>query len=506
MSGAIPASQDFSVKPGVVPAGGSTLTLNGALLTNGLLPPIGQYPSFPSVDEVVDYFGPGSNEALFAGIYFSGFSGSTRLPGALVVAQYPTAAVAGYLLGGPLPSLTLTALQAINGSLDLSIDGTPYTSTVNLAAATSFSNAAALIETAIGHGVVTWNSNLECFQIASSTTGAASSVTFATGTAAAPLGLTAATAAVVSPGVAAPTSTTPSTFLEAMVSGVMGWAGFSTTFDPGLAVREEFAQWANARPYQDFVYWEWNSDPNTAISDPETLPLSAVALQSQWNGTVYSYDPTNPMLLGAFAMGVAASLNFQQGKGRCTWKFRSNTQLTPGVTDQGVLNNVIANGANCYARFATKTAFQDYYTPGQIPGEWDWVDEFVDQIWLNDSLQAALVAGVKAANAVPYNAEGSATLSSFCAPVIAQFGAFGGYAAGVQLDAEQAATVNAQAQAASGNPNLQIDAQLSTQGYYLLFGAASSAVRQARQTPPCWFWYTDGGSVQQIQLNSIDVQ
>lgn len=502
----IPASFDVSVKPGVVPAGGSALTLNAVILTDGLLPPVGYFPGFPDQAAVQAYFGVGSPEAQAAQVYFDGFAGSTRVPGQLYLAQYNIAAVAGYLLGGSLGSMTLTQLQAINASLTVSIDGTPYTGAVNLAAATSFSNAATIIQTALGHGVVTWNPNLAAFQVTSGTTGSSSTVSLGTGAAAPLLALTAATGAIVSPGEAAPTSVTPAAFMNNLVAGLLNWAGFTLTWDPGLAVREEFAQWANSRPNQDFLYSEWDSDANAAISNPVTLPLGLIALQNHWNGTVYNYDPVAPMQLGVFALAVMAGLNFQQPRGRATWKFRTSPDLLPGVTSSAVLSALIANGYNCYAQFATKTEFENYYTPGQVPGEWDWVDEFVNQIWLNDSLQAALLAGMKEVLSIPYNTEGAGTLKSFCLPVITQFGAFGGFATGVALDQEQIALVNAQAQASSGNPGLTIDGQLSTQGYYLLIGQASSAVRSARQTPPCWLWYTDGGSVQQIALNSIDVQ
>jgi len=66
----------------------------------------------------------------------------------------------------------------------------------------------------------------------------------------------------------------------------------------------------------------------------------------------------------------------------------------------------------------------------------------------------------------------------------------------VPLSASQAASVNA----AAGQ---KIDNILSTVGWYLKIGPASPAVRQARGTPPCTLWYTDGGSIQKITLDSI---
>ncbi|WP_163361386.1 DUF3383 family protein, partial [Enterobacter hormaechei] len=85
----------------------------------------------------------------------------------------------------------------------LTVDGTEVTSeTINLSAATSFDNAAELIETGLGASVtVVWDSVLKKFIITSATTGEASSITFANDeTFAQSLKLTEATGAVISQG------------------------------------------------------------------------------------------------------------------------------------------------------------------------------------------------------------------------------------------------------------------------------------------------------------------
>jgi hypothetical protein len=53
---------------------------------------------------------------------------------------------------------------------------------------------------------------------------------------------------------------------------------------------------------------------------------------------------------------------------------------------------------------------------------------------------------------------------------------------------------------------LAIDTVLSSQGWYLQILDATPQVREARGTPPCTFWYMDGGSVQNINLASVEVQ
>jgi hypothetical protein len=146
----IPASEIVNVIPGVLTAGGAALDLNGLMLTTSIRPPIGTVQQFPDADSVSDYFGPASAEAALATIYFEGYTNATASPGNLLFAQYPALAVAAYLRGGDISALTLAQLQAIAGTLTIVVDGYTRTNgTINLSGATSFSSAAALLQTAL---------------------------------------------------------------------------------------------------------------------------------------------------------------------------------------------------------------------------------------------------------------------------------------------------------------------------------------------------------------------
>lgn len=146
----IPMSQLIGSVPSVLGAGGNPLSPNGVVLTNDPSIPIGVAQAFSTEGAVSAWFGPNAPETLnWGNIYFNGFTGSDSLPGTLYFYQYNTAAVSAYLRGAPL-ALTLTQLQALSGTLIVSIDGRVVTSpSINLAGATSFSNAAALIQTGL---------------------------------------------------------------------------------------------------------------------------------------------------------------------------------------------------------------------------------------------------------------------------------------------------------------------------------------------------------------------
>lgn len=144
----IPASTIVRVTPNVLTAGGAALALIGLFLTTSTRIPIGSVPSFPDAPSVEAYFGGGSDEANAASIYFKGFENSNLKPGALRLAQYPQSAVAAYLRSAAL-GLTLVELQALNGTVIVTVNGSVQNASVNFSTAVSFSSAATLLETAL---------------------------------------------------------------------------------------------------------------------------------------------------------------------------------------------------------------------------------------------------------------------------------------------------------------------------------------------------------------------
>lgn len=146
----IPAKAIVAVNPQVLGSGGTGLTLNGMILTASARVPIGVAQPFASALDVSTYFGPSSKEAAVAAVYFAGFDNSNIKPGNVFFTQYPQTAVGAYLRGAPVTSLTLAQLGALTGSLTVLLDGYTHTaSSISLSGCTSYSNAAAIIQTAL---------------------------------------------------------------------------------------------------------------------------------------------------------------------------------------------------------------------------------------------------------------------------------------------------------------------------------------------------------------------
>lgn len=344
---------------------------------------------------------------------------------------------------------------------------------------------------------VAYDSVSGAFILTSGITGTQSSAAFATGTLAAPLLLTSATGAVTSQGAIA---ATPNAFMTAITQVTQNWVTFMTAFDPdggsGNAQKLAFAQWTSQQNDQ-YAYVCWDTDITPTANVPATASLGYLLKQAADSGTclIYSTDYT----LAAFVCGTAASINFTRTNGRITFKFRQQSGIVPSVTNATIASNLAANGYNFYGAYATRNQNFNFFANGVVSGPFEWFDSYINQIWLNNNLQLAILTGMTNVGTIPYNSAGYALIEAFCNQPILDALDFGAIRKGVTLSAAQVTEVN-QAAGAVIAPTLQ------TRGWYLQIKDASPSVRANRGSPPCTLWYTDGGSVQQINLDSIEVQ
>lgn len=346
--------------------------------------------------------------------------------------------------------------------------------------------------------VVTFDSVSGGFIITSGVIGGASTVAYPTGTLAASIFLTQATGAVLSQGSYAQT---PSTFMTNATQVTQNWGTFMTMFDPdnasGSIQRQAFAAWTNSANKR-YAYVAWDTDITPTQSNTATTSLGYILQSTNSNGTIVVYEPSDQNI-AAFVCGTAASIDFAATNGRITFAFRGQDGLVAGVTSALAASNLIANGYNFYGAYATAAQQFLEFQPGQISGIFDWADSYINQIWLNNALQLALMELLQNVNSIPYNNQGYELVKAACADPINAALNFGAIRVGVTLSSLQAAEINSAA-------GTKISDVLQLQGWFLQIIDASPQVRQARTSPPMNFWYMDGESIQQIVLNSILVQ
>lgn len=345
--------------------------------------------------------------------------------------------------------------------------------------------------------VVTYDSTSGAFVVTSSAVGGGSTLDFATGTAAAPLLFTQATGAVLSQGSEA---AVPGTFMDGIVAQTQNWATFTYLFDPdqgsGNTQKLAFATWTNAQNKRyGFAAPDADVSPSTTV--PAVTSLGYLLQQSLLSGTAPIWEPG--FNKGVFLCGMTASIDWLSPNGRITAKFKGQAGLTPTVTNLSVANNLRLNGYNFYGVWATANQQFQGWAEGTVSGSFQWWDTYVNQIWLNNALQLALMNLLFNVNSIPYNTPGYQLVDAACADPINAALLNGVIRAGVTLSALQIAEINNTAGA-------QIAGDIQNQGWYLQVLDAAPQTRQARLSPPCKLWYTDGESIHFIELASIVVQ
>lgn len=563
----IPVSQQIDVLPSVLAPGGSPLGMNSVFLTQDSSIPINSLQPFANLAAVGDWFGNTSPQYGFAGKYFGGFNGATQVPNVLYWAQYNVNAVGAYLRGGSVASLTLANLQALTGNIIIAIDGRTVTSAnINLASATSPSNAAALIQTGlqtpggifngtaslagtvmdvtavtsgllhigdtvVGTGIpanttivsfgtgmggvgtynmsaamttegaetvtvssiatVTYDAQHQAFVIATANVGPAKTIAYPTDTSLSPpLFLTQNKGAVLSQGAAA---ATPAGTMDSLTNISQDFATFFTDWLPPLDTMLGFAAWVNSQN-DNYCYSAYDNDLSAQQADATG---SFGVLTKDYDGVNAQWDPSG--LVAAFFCGAVASINFNAPNGRISFAYKGQPGLVPEVMDGTIAENLISNGYNFYGNYATRATQFQWYQNGQISGQWQWLDPYINQIYWNAALQLALANLLTNVKSIPYNAQGYNLIRTAISSVIQQMISFGAIVSGVVLSGSQVAALTAAV-------GVDISRTLFAYGYYLQVVDPGPNVRAVRGSPICNLYYTDGGSIQKITLGSVDVE
>lgn len=491
---AISLREDVQINPGVLPAGGSAVDLNGLILTDSQYAPVGSVPSFANKEDVGRYFGFTSTEYGMAAIYFNGYDGSTKKPGALLFAQFNEVAVSAWLRSGSLADMTLDQLKLISGTLILTVDGTVKTSSnIVLTSVTSFAQAATVIKTAIGSGVdVVYDTVQKAFIIKSSTTGAASTITYATGTAATALRFTASTGSIISQG--ADIANVPS-LMVSVLDKTQNWALFTTSFECDEAQHLAFSSWVNSENYRFGYVAHYDEADAKVQGSTSTLTYKLIETYNYQNVVPVYGDQT----YAASALGYAASLDFDRQEGRVPFKYREQSGLVANVTSSADCTALKANGYNLYGAYTANDFDTQYWAEGAITGDFKWFDSFCFQIWLNSRLMRNAIDLFKSNRSLPYNTRGDAAIEASFADTIEQGKVFGGIRTGIDLSASQLDEIK-------NAVGVDVAASIASKGWYLYIPKATAQQRADRIRPGCSFYYTDGGSVQKITLASIMVQ
>lgn len=471
-------------------------------------------------------------------------------------------ATAGKLTGGQIPS-DVEPLKAISaGKLDISVDGTGQNLTaLDFSSVASLTDVAGVLTTALS-GKATVSVSGNSLVITSATTGASSTVSYASdpeptgGVAdlAEALGLTQDTGAVSIAGTAAYQPKAPvvtynsQTQAFQITSGETGSAsavayGQSAASGTDLsrvlnlteqlgAVQSEGTDGQSltdcltgvlksARDWVSFsTIWEperaeklelatWCSGHDTRFVYVMWDTDNTARVQGSTASAGYAITHTleldgtccvwNTLDVAAGVMGAIACLNFDQREGRTTLAFRQFEGVAVTCDDDGDYDALIANGYNCYADFATASAQFKFFQNGQVSGKFDWLDTYCNAIALKDALQLNILDLFAAVRSLPYNEDGYASVRTACLDTINRFINFGAIRTGISLSQTQKVQLLQEI-------GKDVSQTLESSGWFMLITDPGAVIRGQRQSPNCAFYYMDGGSIQKIVMSATAIQ
>jgi hypothetical protein len=514
--GSIPASEIVNINANVLSAGGSQLSLNGVFLTENTLLANGELKSFSTYADTATFFGATSEDAKMAAVYFNGYSIAQSRPGRIYFYRVGTASTSATYSTGAITDPLASFQVNFESNILVTVDGIDYRVVMgDYSAATSLIDFAAMMEANIlivtgaiaapGAFSITYNTTLSKFVFSSLTTGTGSTITIATSVNSVVSSLLKLTSllgsTVSSPGT---TGSIPAggTIMNALTDLTTNWATFTSVFEPTLATKKEFVDWVNGKN-AEYVYVCWDTDITNNVVNLVTDNI---------NNYVKNNTKANTFIVGkqagvtvdlnthaAFVCGIAASVDFSQTNNRPTWAFKLQSGIVPSVSNATVGQALIDNGVNFYGAYATRNDEFKFLYPGQVSGDFQWMDSLINAIYMKAKLQQTWMTMLVSISSIPYNDQGKGFLRVSATSDFESFKNFGAIRSGIRLAGVQAAAINNAA-------GLDISEALYSQGWYLQIKDASPTDRQNRLSFPINIWYTDGQSVHYINATMTNVQ
>jgi len=385
----IPLGILIDVSSSVLSTQSGTLNFNGLFITPSDAIPTATVMQFGTAAEVGAMFTTSSDEYDMATHYFNGFDGSRKKPSKLLFYRKPAASVGAWLRGGSLATMTLTQLQALSGTLILSIDGTPYTTaSINLSGAASFSAAAVLIAAALVTSgatgtTCTYSSTYNAFTIYSPTTGAGSTITFSTGTLSTGIKLATGQGGLLSQGAVVTSYTAIMTAIWAITQD---WVTFTTVSILSSDEVLETSKWVEDNSLK--VAYVPHTVLASAIDTNDSTDILSAISAAGYNGAFPVYGDN---IHAAGWCGFAGCLDATVANGWRTTAYMAQSGLAASVTETANAQALIAKGYAFIGDWTSRAMREVFGFVGKNPSVYKWLDAYLGKIWIEDAQATAIL-------------------------------------------------------------------------------------------------------------------
>lgn len=388
--------------------------LIGRIFTSNPRVPADGTVEVESAEEAVTYFGSGTEEAVRATFYFGFISKNIVAAKKLSFARYASVASAPRIYGARMTT-TLDAFKAVTaGTLSITAGANTANLTgLNFAAATSFADVAATLQTALRAATgtqfttatVTYNAVARTFDFTGASAAPAAISVVPVGLA---LQLGWTPFATYSPGVAA---TTP---LDAFNTSAAADNNFgSFLFMPTLTDAQvvELAE-ANQARNVEFLY-------TVRVNDTNVTSLASALLTTAGVGLTYApvatqFDEMAPMIL-------MAATDYSKRNSVKNFMFQQFPGLTAKVLTTALSDTLDDQRVNYYGNTQTAGQRIDFYQRGVLGGTATApvdMNVYANELWLKDVAAANILALLLTVERIPANDAGVATILAVLQGVI----------------------------------------------------------------------------------------
>lgn len=482
------------ISTGFIPAG-NFLTKNELIPWN----PEQCVLSFPNATTVAEFFGYSSDEYTYARNYFLSYDTTTSVPPFLLFSRRVDVDIAPYIRGGILNTTAqLNALKAItSGSIVFDFDSTNTTLTgINLSTATSFSQVASIVQTAlqaqIATATVEYSSITQSFTVSNGDDSGTSTVNYCpVGALATAMKLTQATGAVLSQGEVA------LTFDENMVfvlNVTRNWVGLSTIYD--AATTSPYTEalnicaWVTLKQNR-YVYVMWTQESNLLVIGNTSNIMTEINANS-YSSVVPLYGT---QAHAGFWLGIGGSINYARIKGALSFAYKTQAGLVASITTDEEYQALTEKNVNYYGQFSSASQRYNLTEEGSITGIYRFVDNVYNQNWLAVTLQESTASFLASSEKVSYNKDGREQLKTIATEVCQAGVSNAVIEAGNTFDQQQTNIMIQQA-------GFDITPNLTNVGYFIQVPPVTPAVRAARGAQPINIWYSNGGVVLRVTYNT----
>lgn len=483
-----------SITPRVLSAGSSDLVTNGMVLTKSeIIPTSTPALSFGNASDVANYFGSESPEYNFASQYFTGVNNQQKSPGTLFIARRIASVVSAWISSAPLTVKLADLKKITDGALNITVNGTAKTaSSIDLSGATSLSDVATKIATAVTGVSGTFDSNRNVIVLTTTDTGDEATIDYATAVTSgtdlgALLGFTQAGGAVLSQG---SNALTEAENLNLITTVSRNWVGFTTLWETELEEAQAMAEWADLD--DDYVLVDWSTDTKMLNQSTQSATKAFELSQLNFNCLCEIYGTQQ---YAALMLAVGASIDWSALNGVKTWFAKSTSGLNANVLGDSVASALDSLKVNYLGSFATRNAEFIFLNRGcMLSGIYGYLDVIYGMIWFKARIQRSIMDGFAMVNRAPYNPDGYAFIEAWLLDPINDAKYNGIINTGMELSQSQVVQLLSE----TGNKNIKLD--LFSKGYWYKIENPSANVRTERGSPRLGLWYTYAGAIQKVDL------